>query len=204
MKNVVLYLTDTFADWEYGYVAAGLGMAGAMAPGRYNLVTVSDQRVDSITTMGGVWMVPDASIDELDESDIAMLVLIGADTWETGHEAALGLASRLLDSGTPVAAICGATLGLARTGLLDERDHTSNAADYLAGVAGYAGQSRYVEAKAVADGDVITAPATAPVDFAKAVFERLELFPQPITEAWYGLYTTGERRYYDRLIGAAS
>ncbi|MDN5855098.1 MAG: DJ-1/PfpI family protein [Actinomycetia bacterium] len=204
MKNVVLYLTDTLADWEYGYAAAGLGMAEQMAPGRYRLVTASDREVESITTMGGVRMVPDTSIDDLDEADIAMLVLIGGGTWESGHDAVLGLAARLLDSGTPVAAICGATLALARTGLLDERDHTSNAAEFLSGVAGYAGESRYVEAKAVADRDVITAPAAGPVDFAKAIFERLELFPQPITDAWYGLYTTGERRYYDQLMGAAS
>lgn len=203
MKNVVLYLTDTLADWEYGYAAAGLGMAAEMSPGRYHLVTTSE-RGDSITTMGGIRMVPDTSVDGLDESDIAMLILIGAGTWESGHEAVLGLASRLLGSGTPVAAICGATLALARTGLLDERDHTSNAADYLADVAGYAGQSRYVDTKVVADGDVITAPAAAPVDFAKAIFERLELFPQPMIDAWYGLYTTGERTYYDLLVGAAS
>ena len=204
MKNVVLYLTDTLADWEYGYAAAGLGMAAEMAPGRYRLVTASESGVDSITTMGGLRMVPDSSVDDLDESDIAMLILIGADTWDSGHEAVLGLASRLLDSGTPVAAICGATLALARTGLLDERDHTSNAADYLADVDGYAGQGRYIDAKAVENGDVITAPAAAPIDFAKAIFERLELFPQPMIEAWYGLYTTGERAYYDALVGAAS
>ena len=202
MKNVVLYLTDTLADWEYGYVSAGLAMAEQSAPGRYGLVTVGDQGIDSVKTAGGIRMVPETRINDLEEDDIAMLVLIGGDTWEDGHDAILGLASRLLGSGTPVAAICGATLGLARSGLLDERDHTSNAAEYLAGVAGYAGEDRYVDAKAASDRDVITASGVAPVDFAKAVFERLTLFPQPVIDAWYGLYTTGERRYYDQLVGA--
>ena len=101
-----------------------------------------------------------------------------------------------------VAAICGATYGLARAGLLDDRDHTSNAADFLAGVPGYGGADHYQEARAVHDRGLITAPATAPVDFARAVFEALEVFPEPVIEAWYGLYTTGERRFYDALVGA--
>ena len=37
---------------------------------------------------------------------------------------------------------------------------------------------------------------------ARAVFEALDLFPASITDAWYGLYTTGERRFYDQLVGA--
>ena len=52
------------------------------------------------------------------------------------------------------------------------------------------------------DRGLITAPATAPVDFARAVFEALAVFPEPVIEAWYGLYTTGERRFYDALVGA--
>lgn len=203
MKNVVLYLTDTMADWEYGYVAAGIAMAEEQLPGRYRLVTAADGHVDAITTMGGLRLLPDTAIDDLDEADIAMFVLIGGNTWADGHDAALGLAGRLLDAGTPVAAICGATLGLARRGLLDGYDHTSNAAEYLASADGYHGGKRYVVAKAVSDRDLITAPGTAPVDFAKAVFERLELFPQPIVDAWHGLYTTGEQKYYDALVGAA-
>ena len=52
------------------------------------------------------------------------------------------------------------------------------------------------------DDGLITASAAAPVDFTAAIFRRLEVFPGPIIDAWYGLYTTGERRYYDALVGA--
>lgn len=202
MKNVVLYLTDSLADWEYGHVAAGLATAEQSNPGRYRLLTASDGEVDSITTAGGVRMVPETTIHDLEVDDIAMLVLIGGDTWQSGHDAVLALTSRLLRLGTPVAAICGATYALARSGLLDTRNHTSNAAEYLAGASGYAGERHYVESGAVSDRDVITASGVAPVDFARAVFERLSLFSQPTIDAWYGLYTTGERKYYDRLVGA--
>ena len=54
------------------------------------------------------------------------------------------------------------------------------------------------------DDGLITAPGFAPVDFSAAVFRRLELFPPEITDAWYGLYTTGERHYFDALVGAES
>jgi hypothetical protein len=56
----------------------------------------------------------------------------------------------------------------------------------------------------VEDGDVITAAATAPVDFGAAVFRRLELFPPATIDAWYGLYTTGERRWFDALVGRST
>ena len=114
----------------------------------------------------------------------------------------LGLAERTLAAGGVVAAICGATYGLARAGLLDDRDHTSNAADFLAGAPGYGGAAPLPGSQRRARPRVITAPATAPVDFARAVFEALEVFPEPVIEAWYGLYTTGERRFYDALVGA--
>jgi putative intracellular protease/amidase len=130
-----------------------------------------------------------------------MLIIPGADTWAEGHDEVLALASDLVTAGKPVAAICGATLGLARAGLLDDRPHTSNAPDYLAMAPSYHGAEHYREAKVVAGDTIITAPATAPIDFARAIFERLEAFPAPVLEAWYGLYTTGERRYFDALVG---
>ena len=51
--------------------------------------------------------------------------------WDAGGGAFAAAAARFLDAGVPVAAICGATAGLARAGLLDKRLHTSAAAGYL-------------------------------------------------------------------------
>ena len=203
MQDVVLYATDTMADWEYGYLTAGLAMAAAQQPDRYRLRVLGDGAAEGeVTTMGRLRLRTDGDLDELVPDDVAMLVLPGADTWSDGHERALDLARALVARGTPVAAICGATFGLARAGLLDARRHTSNAPDFLT-ASGYAGAPHYVDQRVVDDGDVITAPATAPVDFSAAVFRRLELFSAAVTDASYGLYTTGERRYYDVLVGRA-
>lgn len=196
MADVVLYATDTMADWEYAYLVAGLAWVD---DGRFRLRVLGDGPA-TVTTKGRLRLATDGALDDVDEDDVALFVLPGADSWGSGHEAVLALAARLLAREVPVAAICGATLGLARSGLLDERDHTSNAADFLLS-SGYAGGARYRDAPVVEDRDVITAPATRPVDFAAAVFRRLEVFPGPVVDAWYGLYTTGERRFFDELVG---
>lgn len=202
MRDVILYATDTMADWEYAYLTAGLAMASQQQPGRFRLRLLADGRQE-VTTAGQLRLNTDGDLDAAPPDDVALLVLTGANTWSHGHDRVLDLARTLLQQGTPVAAICGATYGLARAGLLDERRHTSNAADFLA-PSGYAGAAHYVDERVVDDEGLITAPATAPVDFSAAVFRRLELFPSAVTDAWYGLYTTGERRYYDALVGAES
>lgn len=199
MTDVVLYATDTMADWEYAYLTSGLAWA---EDGPYRLRVLGDGP-DVVTTKGRLRIQTDGALAEVDEGEVAMLVLPGADTWDAGHDTALDLAARLLDRGAPVAAICGATLGLARSGLLDDRAHTSNAPDFLT-ASGYAGAQRYREAPVVEDRDVITAPATKPVDFTAAVFRRLGVFPPQVVDAWYGLHTTGERRYVDQLGGAGA
>jgi putative intracellular protease/amidase len=77
-------------------------------------------------------------------------------------------------AGVPVAAICGATAGLARAGQLDYRDHTSAAPDYLAAT-GYAGGDRYIDQRAVVDGQLLTAGPQSPVQFARATLAHLGL-----------------------------
>lgn len=61
-----------------------------------------------------------------------MLILPGGKLWDDGKNMeAVEAAKTVLASGGAVAAICGATVGLARGGLLDDRKHTSNAREYL-------------------------------------------------------------------------
>ena len=199
MTTIALYATDTMADWEYGYLTAGLAMAREQDPDANRLIVASETG-EAVTTMGGLRIAPEVALADLPSLDA--LILPGANSWDSGHDGALSLAGKLVAAGTPVAAICGATLGLARVGLLDDRPHTSNAAEFLTQTTEYRGAEHYREEKAVSDGTVITAGGVHPLEFAKLVFERLNVFPQPVVDAWYGLYTTGERKYYDQLAGA--
>lgn len=86
--------------------------------------------------------------------------------------------------------------------MLDERPHTSNALEYLAMMPGYAGQDRYVDEPAVRAGDLITASGTAALDFARLIFERLELYTPSVLEAWYTLYETGDPSAFYALAQA--
>ncbi|MDV8079696.1 DJ-1/PfpI family protein [Rhodococcus sp. IEGM 1370] len=199
MTTIALYATDTMADWEYGYLTAGLAMAREQDPDANRLIVASETG-EAVTTMGGLRITPDVGLADLPALDA--LILPGAPSWDSGHDTVLKLAAELVGAGTPVAAICGATMGLARTGLLDDRPHTSNAAEFLTQAIEYHGSEYYRDEKAVSDGTVITAGGVNPLEFAKLVFERLNVFPQPVVDAWYGLYTTGERKYYDQLAGA--
>lgn len=200
MKTIALYATDTMADWEYSYLVAGIAMAREQEPDRYQLKILSDGGGD-VTSLGGVHIVPDGDLADLDTSELAALILPGG-TWGEGHANVLTLAVDVLGQGIPVGAICGATLGLARYSALNSRPHTSNAPEFLAAATEYTGQQHYRDERTVSDGTLVTAPGTAPLEFAKAVFEALELFPQPVIDAWYGLYSTGEKKYYDQLVGA--
>ncbi|ORI25346.1 DJ-1/PfpI family protein [Rhodococcus sp. 1168] len=199
MKTIALYALDTMADWEYGYLVAGIAMARQQGSSRYELKVVSDGG-GAVTTAGGIRVLPDGDVADLDVESLAALVLPGGDTWGEGHTAVLALARTAIERAIPVGAICGATLGLARTGALNARPHTSNALEFISGATEYTGSEHYRDLRVVSDHSLVTAPGTAALQFTKAMFELLELFPEPIIEAWYGLYSTGERKFYDQLV----
>ncbi len=199
-QNIHLFVFDTLSDWEFGYAAAGINNpAFQSCPGKYRIQTVA-VRPEPVTTMGGLRVLPDLVLSTLEPAMSAMLMLPGGVSWDQGlNTEAVEKARAFLAAGVPVAAICGATAGLARGGLLDERRHTSNAAGYLQST-GYRGASLYVENPAVTDGELITASGVAPIEFAHEIFKRLELYPAAVLEAWYGLFKTGDPAHYEALL----
>jgi putative intracellular protease/amidase len=131
-----------------------------------------------------------------------MLILPGADTWEDPIMGpVLAKARDFVEAGIPVAAICGATFGLARAGLLDNRRHTSNDPGWLAS-SGYSGGAYYVKEPAVEDRGVITASVTASIEFTRLILARLEVIPSTALDAWYGLYKTGNPACYFQFMEA--
>jgi putative intracellular protease/amidase len=192
---------DGLADWEAGHLLAEL-RTGRFTGVAWDVVTVAETP-DPVTTVGGVRLLPDRLLAGLEPADSDLLVLPGGEIWDAGGGAAFAeAAARFLGAGVPVAAICGATWGLARAGLLDERDHTSGAAEYLA-ASGYAGGPRYLEARAVVDGDLITAGPQSPVQFARATLERLGLASTETLAAYEGVFHAGDPSAYPALMQAA-
>ncbi|MFG2651676.1 DJ-1/PfpI family protein [Streptomyces sp. NPDC048436] len=193
-KPVHLAVYDTLADWETGYATAFLARAG------YEIRTVATDPSAPVLTTGGLRVQPDLALADLRPEDSALLILPGADLWDTGDELApFGRAARaFLDADVPVAAICGATAGLAREGLLDERAHTSAVSFYLAAT-GYKGAERYVEADAVTDGGLTTAGPTEPVAFAREILGRLGVYEGEKLDAWYRLFHDSDASAYEVL-----
>jgi putative intracellular protease/amidase len=200
-----LGLYDGLAEMEVGHLLAELH-TGRFTGTSFELVTVAESP-EPITSMGGIRMVPDALLAQLEPADSDLLILPGAEMWDAGGgEAFAAQAAEFLDSRVPVAAICGATAGLARAELLDRRRHTSASADYLA-MTGYAGGERYVDERAVVDGDLITAGPQSPVQFARAAMERLGLADESTLEAYEALFHRGNQDAFPVLMqaqGAAS
>ncbi|MBB5128350.1 putative intracellular protease/amidase [Streptomyces albaduncus] len=189
-KPVHLVLFDTFADWETGHATAHLALAG------YEVLTVTPAG-EPVTSIGGLRVLPHLTLADLRPEDSSLLILPGGTRWDEGDDLAplARTARAFLDAGVPVAAICGATAGLVREGLLDERAHTGAAAPYLA-LTGYAGGERYVEADAVTDGGLVTAGPTEPVAFAREILLLLGVHDDKVTDAWYRLFHDSDPEAY--------
>lgn len=202
-KTVHVALYDTFADFEVGHLLVELN-SGRFTGTSFDVVTVGETR-EPVTTMGGLRITPDLALADLDPVDSDLLVLAGATMWDAGGGAPfVAAARRFLAAGVPVAAICGATAGLAAAGLLDDRDHTSAAPEYLAAT-GYAGGGRYVAAaRAVVDRDLVTAGPQSPVHFARATLGRLGLMSEPALDAYEGVFHRGDPAAFPVLMAATA
>jgi putative intracellular protease/amidase len=195
-----LALYDGLTDSEVGHLMVELH-TGRFTGKPFEVVTVAESE-RPVTTMGGLLVMPDALLAELEPADSDLLVLPGAEMWDVGGgDAFAAVAQRFLDARVPVAAICGATVGLARAGLLDERSHTSSSREYLAAT-GYAGGDRYLDERAVLDGDLITAGPQSPVQFARATLERLGVASERTLEAYEDLFDRADLAAFPVLMKA--
>jgi putative intracellular protease/amidase len=202
-RVVHLFVLDTLADWEPGFAIAHISRPAPGFPSPYRVQTVGLDR-KPIRTAGGVTILPDLTLAELSPAQSALLILPGADLWsEPRTDPALEKARHFVEAGVPLAAICGATFGLARAGLLDERRHTGNDPGWLAS-SGYRGAAHYVQEPAVEDDGIITASASSALEFARLILARLQAFPPKALEAWYGLFKSGDAACYAAFMEALS
>ena len=204
-RRVFLYVFNTMSDWEYGYLIAELNS------GRYfkkdsvplKVMTVGANK-DMITTMGGLCIKPDISLDECTPGSKDLLVLPGGTTWnEEIHQPILERVGQALKLGTIVAAICGAVDALAQMGYLDTRKHTSNNLEYTKMVCpNYKGEKFYEMEPAVSDENLVTASGIAPLEFAMEVLKKVEVFAPDTLHSWYNLNKTHQPEYFFQLMNS--
>lgn len=189
--QVHVLVFDGFADWEPAHALAELRRWG-----NHDVVTVGFTR-EAIVSMGGLRVLPDCAMAEVRGEAVRILIVPGGDIWEreeayprTEFEQMLAL---IVTAGRPIAAICGATIALARAGLLDDRRHTSNSpTDLRDAVPSYRGGSRHESGLAVRDQGVITASGLGAVDFAREIFAELELFNAGDATLWFDMFKHGK------------
>lgn len=170
-KSCYLFIFDGYSDWEPALAIYGLSTFTDT-----EVVTFS---VDGqpVTSGGNLVVQPAKSLAELDPEKIDLLLLPGGASMENGgHPEILSLVTGQIRAEKPLAAICGATVFLARHGFLDQVRHTSNDLNYLKMIVPeYKAAARYEKEPAVADRHIITAAGTAMVPFAQAIFQELGL-----------------------------
>ena len=203
MITIYIYLLSTLADWEIAPVSAELNSKRFFKSDAPQIVvkTVAISK-EPVKTMGGLTIVPDCTIDEIELSEKTVLLLPGADTWAEAQNAQIiQKASALLSKGGTVCAICGATVALANAGILNERPHTSNGAGFLEMFCpSYKGQNFYIDQPAVMDGNLITGSATGSLMWAKLIIEKLGVFKPETLEAWYAYFSTGKPEHFFVLM----
>ena len=203
MFTIYVYVLETLADWELGYVTSELhsGRFFKKDAERVSLKTVSYSK-EPIHTMGGLTVVPDCLIDDIAVNETSVLLLPGADTWnDPKHGAIIKKASEFLSLGATVGAICGATVALANFGLLDSRRHTSNGQGFLEMFStAYKGQDFYIDDPSVADNNLITANPAGSLLWAKQIIEHLGVFQSNTLEFWYEYFSTGKAESFFALM----
>lgn len=204
-RTVYLYVFDTMSDWEIGYLAAELNSGRYFRQGldSAQIVTVGIEKTP-ITTMGGLKIMPDLTVEECSINSVDALILPGGNTWtEAIHVPILKMAEKCLKEEIVVGAICGATIGLAQAGLLESRWHTSNDLAYLKMICpSYTGEENYKVESAVTDGKLITASGVAPLEFSVHVLKALDVFSPKTLDAWYRLNKTHEPEYFYELMNS--
>src|SRR3982750_4948320 len=100
MRNTVYFFVfDGYADWE-----AALALCEIRRPGEFRVRTVAlDRR--PVQSMGGLTVVPDFALDEIDSECACLMILPGGTLLERGEIEPLSAALRRLHrGGAPVGA----------------------------------------------------------------------------------------------------
>ncbi len=75
-KKVYIFLFEGFADWEISYATPHI-----RKDKKYDLVTTSLSG-ENVKSMGGLEIIPNCKLSDLDYKNIAMFILPGGDAWE--------------------------------------------------------------------------------------------------------------------------
>ncbi|MDD1702426.1 MAG: DJ-1/PfpI family protein [Methanoregula sp.] len=193
-KNVYLFVCDNLADWEPALAVAMISDRYTEIPRKhaFHVVTFGLAK-DPVTTFGGLAVLPDTTADAIDPATAAMVILPGSSLYEKNDPVQLvPLVRACIAKKIPVAAICGATLFLAKHGFLDTVRHTSAGPGWLVTHApAYRGKQLYVHEPCVADNGIITANPLGFVEFAYTIIKTLDVYEPAFLSFWLSAVKNG-------------
>jgi putative intracellular protease/amidase len=186
-RKAYVLVFDGLADWE-----PALALCQITKSGKYEVLAVGHSRA-TVTTMGGLKVLPDISIDEIHLRETAIFIMPGGSRWEEGPDQKIDeLLRRLHGENILIGALCAATLEIARAGLTRGVRHTSNAQSYLKKmVPEYKDEHFYTDELAVADHKIITASGLGSVEFAREVIRELGIYSEADRQLWFEMFKKG-------------
>lgn len=169
-RSIAVLLNEGFADWEVGYLAA-------TARDFFDTdVLYYSPDGEAVSSGGGLVVKPAGAFDDIDPAETRAIVICGSAAWARKDAADVGpLLNEAVEQNVLVGAICGGTVAVARSGLFEERRHTSNGRDWIVKhCRDYKGRHLYQNVNdAVFDQGVVTAPSSAPASFACVMLDHL-------------------------------
>ena len=193
-KEVLLLLTDNWADWEASHAIAVINSSP-----QYIVKTIAIDKYPKVS-IGGLRTEIDYVIGDYQNFDkLAMVILTGSFSWrEVYHEEITDFIKKAVDFRIPIAAICGATIFLGKHGFLNNVKHTGDTWEYfhmnLYDEKGYTGQKHFVSAPVVNDNGFITANETSAIDFAYEIMRTLKTGTNEEIDLWYDNFKNGMLR----------
>jgi len=190
-KEVLLLLTDHWADWEASYAITGINSAP-----QYAVKTIAIDKKSKVS-IGGLHAHIDYAIEEYQCFDhLAMVILTGSYSWgKDRHDEIADFVKKVNHLAIPIAAICGATIFLGKHGFLDHVKHTGDELEYfqeqLKDEEGYNGQEQFILAQSMNDKGFITANATAALEFAREILRTLKVYTNEEIDSWYEQFKHG-------------
>jgi len=189
-KEVLLLLTDYWADWEASHAIVGINMVP-----QYTVKTIALDK-ESKVSIGGLRVEIDYTLEEYQCFDnLAMIILTGSFSWGRDNNEIADFVKKANDSNIPIAAICGATIFLGRHGFLNNIQHTGDDLEYfqdqLINEENYNGHEHFLVAQSINANGIITANETASLEFAREIFRTLEVYEKEHIDLWYEKFKNG-------------
>ena len=186
-KEVLLVLTDQWADWEASYA---IWLTNSVS--EYTVKTIAVDKQPKMSA-GGLRVEIDYAICEYEHFDnLAMVILTGSYSWNKDRYDKIAMfAKKTHDLRIPIAAICGATLFLGKHGFLDNVKHTGNNLERFQKEPGYNGHDFFISSQVAVDQGFITANETAALEFAREIFRVLKVYSDEDMDEWYDDFKNG-------------